>query len=948
MKQLDYFLPPGYTSRPTPEYFVDEDLNAVWQPDVYPEAAALARRLGAGTIVDVGCGTAGKLAELHPEFELVGIDYGANIEACRARYDFGTWVETDLDRDSSLGYEGFSGSVLVCADVIEHLVHPERLLQMLRRAFDGGAAALLLSTPERELYNEPDHVGPPTNPAHVREWASDELRRYMASEGLDGHFGLTRSNDVMPYMQTILAVIPANREVERETVAQWWQEREKWERLAVEQDRTIAELTSWTRELQTASDWHQQEMVRWQQNAEDARARVAEVGLEPVEPSPPPIAEVPLEEAPQGAAASLTLVTVLTEVDNAETPLETVAAQIAAQSLSAWEWKIVTADEAVGVPAADERIRLVSGPSRAQAMRAASANAAEFVALVDPHHLLAPTVLEKWLWFLKTHPECSIVGSERGDSGPRMVRRASIERYGGLDAALSAEPSGIVPEAESGTAVECGLRRPRRDHSPNAWLPEGLPFRNRRETGDRRHLVLIAPWMTLGGADKYNLDLLDQLGRHGWSASVATTLDGSHDWYPRYQRLTTDLFPLPHFLQLVDYPRFLQYLVASRRPDVVLVSNSELGYRLLPYLRGMSPSTTLADFCHSEIDDWNNGGYPRFSIEYQESLDLTITASEHLRSWMIARGGRPERIEVSRANIDTGTWRPLPGARQELRRELGLADDEPIVLFAGRLAGEKQPRVLAETFALLAGTGARFTGIVVGEGPERGWLGGFVRNRGLQDRVRLLGGLGPDRMLRLMAGSDILFVPSKVEGIALTFYEALACGIPVVGARVGGQAELVTDEVGVLLERSTPEDEALRYAEVLARLLADPDRRRSMGLAARELVETSFPLERMGERMNDLLERAIELHSSAPGPVPSKQLARATATEAVELIRVAEMADWLSERLATGGLRSIGMAMYFALRRVGAPLYLRSLRRGSRLVPRLKSIAQRLLVGEPS
>ena len=758
----------------------------------------------------------------------------------------------------------------------------------------------------------------------------------------------------MPYMQTILAVIPANREVEREAVAHWWQEREKWERLAVEQDRTIAELTSWTRELQTASDWHQQEMVRWQQNAEDARARLAEFGIEPAEPSPTPMAEALLEEESQGAAPSSALVTVVTEVDNAETALDAVAAQIAAQSFLAWQWTIVTTDEAVQVPIDDERIRVVSGPSRAQALRSAVANAAEFVVLVDPDRTLPPTALEKWLWFLEAHPECAVVGGETvksgetAKSGPRMVRRKAIERYGGLDAAIGAESSGFVPEVESGTVVESGLRLPRRNHSPNAWLPEELPFRNRRETGDRRHLLLIAPFMTLGGADKYNLDLLAQLGRHSWSASVATTLDGSHEWYPRYERLTTDLFPLPHFLRLVDYPRFLRYLVESRRPDAVLVSNSELGYRLLPYLRGMSPSTTLVDFCHSEIDDWNNGGYPRFSIEYQESLDLTITASEHLRSWMIGRGGRPERIEVSHANIDTGTWRPRSGARGDLRRELGLEEDEPIVVFAGRLAGEKQPRVLAETFALLAGTSARFTGVVVGEGPDRGWLEGLVRSRGLQNRVRVLGALGPDRMLRLMAGSDILFVPSKVEGIALTFYEALACGIPVVGARVGGQAELVTEEVGVLIERSTPEDEALRYAEVLASLLADPDRRRSMGVAARTLVETSFPLERMGERMNDLLERAIELHSSAPGPVPSKQLARATATEAVELIRVAEMADWLSERLATGGLRSIGMAMYFALRRVGAPFYLRSLRRGSRLVPRLKSIAQRFLVGEPS
>jgi 2-polyprenyl-3-methyl-5-hydroxy-6-metoxy-1,4-benzoquinol methylase len=76
-----YFLPSGYESRLEPEYFVDEELNAVWQPDLYPEAATVARRLGSRRIIDVGCGTAEKLARLHPEFEVVGIDFGSNIAA---------------------------------------------------------------------------------------------------------------------------------------------------------------------------------------------------------------------------------------------------------------------------------------------------------------------------------------------------------------------------------------------------------------------------------------------------------------------------------------------------------------------------------------------------------------------------------------------------------------------------------------------------------------------------------------------------------------------------------------------------------------------------------------------------------------------------------------------------------------------------------------------------
>lgn len=129
----------AYESRLEPEYFVDEELNAVWQPDLYPEAATVARRLGARRIVDVGCGTAAKLAELHPESGVVATDFGSNIGACRARYPFGASVERDLDSRMDLGYEDVAGATLICGEVIEHLVHTERLLRMLRGVLAGCA-----------------------------------------------------------------------------------------------------------------------------------------------------------------------------------------------------------------------------------------------------------------------------------------------------------------------------------------------------------------------------------------------------------------------------------------------------------------------------------------------------------------------------------------------------------------------------------------------------------------------------------------------------------------------------------------------------------------------------------------------------------------------------------------------------------------------------------------
>lgn len=248
--RVDYFLPPEYRARLDPSYFADTGYEGVWQPDVYPESAALARRLKSRKIVDIGCGTADKLVQLHPEFEIVGIDYGSNIEACRERYDFGSWVEADFDHGQSLGVSNFGSAVLVCADVIEHLVHPERLVGMLSRALDAGADALVLSTPDRELTHGSGNLGPPPNPCHVREWTGAELERFLLSMGLAGYFGRTRSNDVVPALRTIFAVVPGRAESQRAEVSEWFEERQRWQRVPEAMEASFAKYEARAGELE--------------------------------------------------------------------------------------------------------------------------------------------------------------------------------------------------------------------------------------------------------------------------------------------------------------------------------------------------------------------------------------------------------------------------------------------------------------------------------------------------------------------------------------------------------------------------------------------------------------------------------------------------------------------------------------------------------------------------
>ncbi len=179
----------------------------------------------------------------------------------------------------------------------------------------------------------------------------------------------------------------------------------------------------------------------------------------------------------------------------------------------------------------------------------------------------------------------------------------------------------------------------------NAPVPDELPYANRLQKGKPR-LLMIVPWLTTGEADKFNLDLLEQLTRRGWEVSIATTQQGDHSWLPRFARYTPDIFILHHFLRSVDYPRFLRYLIQSRQPEVALISHSELGYLLLPYLRAHCPEVTFIDLCHSETPWWKNGGYHRMAVEYQGQLDLHIVVSEHLRQLMVEQGADPQYAEA--------------------------------------------------------------------------------------------------------------------------------------------------------------------------------------------------------------------------------------------------------------------------------------------------------------
>jgi glycosyltransferase involved in cell wall biosynthesis len=376
-------------------------------------------------------------------------------------------------------------------------------------------------------------------------------------------------------------------------------------------------------------------------------------------------------------------------------------------------------------------------------------------------------------------------------------------------------------------------------------------------------------------------------------------------------------------------------MIRSRQPDAVLVMHSPFAYKALPYLRLVADGRPILDFTHIDEHDWYSGGYTRLSLEHSHELDLEITATEYLKRWLVERGADETRIEPCHINID-----PAEPEHPSTRADFGLPEGVPIIFYPCRLIDQKQPPVLAKTVLELSRRGQQFLVLIAGDGPFEPWLKAFVRKNGLDRFVRFLGPQPNAQVRQLMPLVDVVFLPSKNEGIAVAFYEAMAAGVAVVGADVGGQRELVTPDCGVLVQRGTEEEEALRYADVLVGLLEAPEQRQRLGEAGRARILAQFTLERMGERMEVLLRRAADLAASDPRPEPSADEAGQSALEAVRLV------PWTSWGPALSGkspLWRFRVMFLWGLVIVGGPLYRLGLRLGFRRMESLRQTLIRLL-----
>ncbi len=229
-------------------------------------------------------------------------------------------------------------------------------------------------------------------------------------------------------------------------------------------------------------------------------------------------------------------------------------------------------------------------------------------------------------------------------------------------------------------------------------------------------------------------------------------------------------------------------------------------------------------------------------------------------------------IAVSRANLEEGSRRGLfdpdratlirsgfvlddfarPGRTPaEVRRELGLAEDAPVVLMVACFKSQKAPADFVRMAARVAPMMPTARFLAAGDGELRGEMERAVAAAGLGDRILLLGWRRdiPD----LMRAADVLVLTSRWEGLPRVVPQAMAAGKPVVATAVDGTPEVVIE--GVTGHLVAPGDTAA-MADRVAALLRDPARAREMGREGRQRV-AEFDAGLMVRRQEELYRRLL-------------------------------------------------------------------------------------------
>lgn len=309
---------------------------------------------------------------------------------------------------------------------------------------------------------------------------------------------------------------------------------------------------------------------------------------------------------------------------------------------------------------------------------------------------------------------------------------------------------------------------------------------------NKKKILFILPWTVLGGADLFNLELIKGLDKEKFDPIVITTLPSTNDLRNEFTSVVSEYYDLTTFLDTSDYLGFVDYIIDSRKVDSIYVSNSKIGYYMLPFIKNKYSNIKIVDYIHSIDPKDLQGGFGRCSKDVDDYIDKTYCCNNFTKKELKEKFNK-ENVETLYIGTDEKRFDKTKFNKEELKQKYNIPSNKKIITFIARLSEEKRPELFVKISKKLLETRNDVHFVIAGDGN----LYKKVRSS-INKNFTMLGSINTPE--EIYAISDITVNCSSLEGLALTSYESLAMEVPVVSTSVGGQKELIDDTVGGIVE----------------------------------------------------------------------------------------------------------------------------------------------------
>ena len=380
----------------------------------------------------------------------------------------------------------------------------------------------------------------------------------------------------------------------------------------------------------------------------------------------------------------------------------------------------------------------------------------------------------------------------------------------------------------------------------------GTEYSHTRRPG---RIVILITTLTFGGAETQVVRLATELKMRGWTVCVVCMVKPTaYMSQLEAQHIPVHSLDMQRGVADVRAIFRLASLIREFRPDIVhchMFHANLLGRITRLFCRMPALVSTAHNFRETSEQDgptWHKELLYRITDPLADKTTIICNAAfeRYVRVGAVPR----RKFQMIPNGIDTDHFTPSENRRKMAREALGIGS-EFVWLAVGRLVKQKDYPTLFRALELVKHQ--QFVVLLAGNGPLEKQLREECKNRGLEGRVRFCG--AREDILDLYNAADAFVMSSEFEGLSAALLEAASTGLPAVVTDVGGNADVVIDEMtGYVVPPAAPKQLATAIDQLMA---LSPERLQTMGDAARQYCHEQF-------RIAAVMDKWLDLYATFP------------------------------------------------------------------------------------